>query len=163
MDSKTKLSVLFVCHGNICRSPMAEFIMRRLVKDAGLSDFVELSSASTSDEETGNPVYPLAKRTLAIHGIGCGSKVAHRITQAMYDGADYVIVMDHRNLAGIEQTLGIGVSDKVRLLLDFLPADHPKHGKDIADPWYTRDFEKAYADILLGCSMLVEQLKKQLG
>ena len=95
MKEPTKLTVLFVCHGNICRSPMAEFVFRRMVNRAGLSDIIETSSAAVSAEEVGNPVYPLAKRMLATHGIGCRDKVAVRLTREMYDESDYVVVMDN--------------------------------------------------------------------
>lgn len=163
MDNKTKRSVLFVCHGNICRSPMAEFILRRLAKEAGIADEVEVASAATSNEEIGNPVYPLAKRTLAIHGIGCGSKSAQRITQSLYDWADYVVVMDGRNLSAVSLAVNVRSGDKLCRLLDFLPADDPKHGMDIADPWYTRDFETAYSDIHLGCKALMARLVAELA
>lgn len=140
---------------------MAEFILRRLAKGAGLADEVEVASAATSDEETGNPVYPLAKRTLAIHGIGCGSKVAQKISQSLYDWADYVVAMDSCNVSNIDRVVKVRNGAKVSRLLDFLPADDPKHGMDIADPWYTRDFETAYNDILLGCKAFVEKLESE--
>lgn len=158
MNDKTKLNVLFICHGNICRSPMAEFILRRLVDSAGLNEQITVSSAATSDEEIDAPVYPLAKRTLAVHGIGCRNKVAQRVSREMYDNADLVIVMDKNNISNLSRFLNINAEDKVRLLLDFLPDDNPKHGCDIADPWYTRDFETAYNDILMGCKALMQHL-----
>lgn len=158
MENQTKLKVLFVCHGNICRSPMAEFVLRRQLKQAGLDDRVEVESAATSDEETGNPVYPLAKRTLAIRGIGCRDKEAQRISKEMFDAADLVIAMDSNNVNNLERMFGNVVADKVRLLLDYLPDTDAKHGMPIADPWYTRDFETAYDEILLGCKALMHHI-----
>lgn len=163
MENNAKLKVFFVCHGNICRSPMAEFVLRRLVDAAGLSQNVDIASAATSDEEIGNPVYPLAKRTLAIHGIGCRDKVAQRITSEMYDDADLIVAMDRHNVANLDRLLGPDVDNKVRLLLDFLPVEHPKHSCDIADPWYTRDFETAYSDIVLGCKALLKYIESQIA
>ena len=153
------MKVLFVCHGNICRSPMAEFILRRYVNIAGLSENIEVSSAATSDEEIGNPVYPLAKRTLAMHGIGCRNKVAQRITRQMYDDSDIVVAMDRQNLTNLGRLLGNLDNKKTCLLLDFLPEGNKRQGQDIADPWYTRDFETAYNDIDAGCKGLVDHLK----
>ncbi len=159
MDNSNKYGVIFVCHGNICRSPMAEFILRRLANQASLADCLEIASAATSDEETGNPVYPLAKRVLATHGIGCRLKTAQRLTPEMYDRYDLVVGMDARNIENIKLLTGNRLTEKLHLLLDFLPDDSPDHGRDIADPWYTRDFERAYSDILMGCNALVEHLK----
>lgn len=163
MENQTKLNVLFVCHGNICRSPMAEFVLRRLLKQAGWDDRVEVASAATSDEEIGNPVYPLAKRTLAIRGIGCRDKEAQKITRKMFDAADFVVLMDKNNVANIGRMFGEPLGGKVKLLLDFLPADDPKHGEEIADPWYTRDFDTAYNEIQLGCRALMHHIAGKLG
>ena len=162
MNNTTELNILFVCHGNICRSPMAEFILRRLADAAGLSENIVVVSAATSSEEIGNPVYPLAKRALAIHGIGCRDKVAQRITRKMYDNADYVIVMDRNNIVNLNRQLGLQSDGKVKMLLDFLPQTNSKHGCEIADPWYTRDFETAYNDILSGCQALLQHLSERL-
>ena len=159
MENSNKYGILFVCHGNICRSPMAEFLLRRLVTQASLADSVEIASAAISDEEIGNPVYPLAKRILATHGIGCRFKTAQRITPEMFDDFDLVIGMDSHNIESLKALLGDRPFDKVRLLLDFLPEESEDHGRDIADPWYTRNFEKAYSDILLGCTAIVDYLK----
>ncbi len=160
MNLTTKLSVLFVCHGNICRSPMAEFFFRRQVSRAGLMDFIDVSSAGISNEEAGNPVYPLAKRILATHGIGCRDKVACQMTRKMYDESDYVVVMDSSNLAGVRKLVPQGDKTKLSRLLDFVKSDDPAFNRDIADPWYTRDFEKAWEDITLGCNSLLEYLQE---
>ena len=162
MKTSNKYGVLFVCHGNICRSPMAEFILRRLATKASLDGQLEIASAATSEEEIGNPVYPLAKRILATHGIGCRLKTAQRITAEMYDDYDIIIGMDRRNIENIKMMVENINPDKLWLLLDFLPKDNDYHGRDIADPWYTRNFEKAYNDILLGCNSLDEYLKVSL-
>lgn len=159
MESTTKLSVLFVCHGNICRSPMAEFLFRRLVNRAGLSDFIEVSSAAISNEEEGNPVYPLAKRLLATHGIGCRDKVACQMTRQMYDNSDYVVVMDSGNLAAVQKMVPQGDKNKLSLLLDYVKSDDPSFDRNIADPWYTRNFDKAWEDISLGCQALLKYLQ----
>ena len=99
--------ILFICHGNICRSPMAEFVMKKLVKDAGREAEFEIASAATSTEEIGNPVYPPAKRKLAEHNIGCAGKTARQITQKDYEYYDYIIAMDHNNLRNLHRMLGL--------------------------------------------------------
>ncbi len=162
MTSEKKLKVLFVCHGNICRSPMAEFIFRRMVSRAGLDGQIEVDSAAVSDEEEGNPVYPLAKRILAVHGIGCRDKVAHQITQKMYDDSDYVIVMEQSNVLLLERVVSCNGEGKVSRLLDFVKNGDENFKRDIADPWYTRDFETAWNDISLGCNALLEFLKTKV-
>ena len=158
MSHSTKLLILFVCHGNICRSPMAEFIFRRLVARHGLSDSIDVASAATSAEEIGNPVYPLAKRTLAMHGIGCPGKTASQITKELYDASHYVVCMEQANVANVMGLLRPSDTSKLVRLLDFLPEGHPAHGHDIDDPWYTRRFDRAYDDITLGCQALLERL-----
>ncbi|MBP5516008.1 MAG: low molecular weight phosphotyrosine protein phosphatase [Bacteroidales bacterium] len=163
METK-KLVVLFVCHGNICRSPMAEYIFRRMVERAGLSECISVSSAATSREEIGNPVYPLAKRMLATHGIGCRDKVAQQMTRQMYLDSDYVIVMDTENIGGVEKILRHHADSRLHRLLDFVyDADGTPLSRDVADPWYTRDFETAWSDIELGCNALLDHLKGIVG
>ncbi|MBR1766426.1 MAG: low molecular weight phosphotyrosine protein phosphatase [Bacteroidales bacterium] len=151
--------ILFVCHGNICRSPMAEFVMKRLVRRAGLDDLFEIASAATSNEEVGNPVYPLAKRTLAEHGIGCPGKTARQLTRADYGRYDMLVGMDMQNLRNMERLFGGDPLGKLSLLLDHTPAsDTLHHGRDVSDPWYTRRFDIAWDDISAGCNALFDKL-----
>lgn len=145
--------ILFVCHGNICRSPMAEFIMKKLVRQAGReSDFV-IASAATSTEELGNPVYPMARQELAMHGIGCAGHSARQITADDYNRFDLLIGMDAENIRSMENIFGGDPEGKLSLLLA-----HTGKTRDIADPWYTRDFRSAWRDIYAGCTALLEQL-----
>ena len=129
------IRVLFVCLGNICRSPMAEFIMKSIISERGLSDRFYIASAATSTEEiwngVGNPVYPPAKRELAKHGISCEGKRAVQITKADYGKYDYILGMEERNIRNILRIVGKDPEHKVKLLLDY--SDHPR---DIADPWW---------------------------
>ena len=120
--------VLFVCHGNICRSPMAEFVMKDLVEKAGLSAQFEIASAATSTEEIGNPVYPPARRKLAEHGISCAGKTARQMTRRDYETYDYLIAMDHNNLRNMERFAGSDPEHKVSLLMD-----HTRRPGDVAD------------------------------
>lgn len=138
--------ILFVCHGNICRSPMAEFVMKWLVKEAGREDEFEIASAATSTEEIGNPVYPPARRKLAEHGISSAGKYARQITRRDYKYYDLIIGMDAWNLRNMNRMLGGDPDDKIRLLMDY--TDRPG---DVADPWYTDDFEATWRDVLEGC------------
>ncbi len=151
-----KVRILFVCHGNICRSPMAEFIMKDLVRKAGLEDRFQIDSAATSTEEilngVGNPVYPPARRELARHGISCGGKRAVLLRKPDYDRYDLIIGMDHNNLRNMHRILGDDPAEKIKLLLDY--TDRPG---DIADPWYSGDFEKNWDDILRGCKRLLQE------
>ena len=151
--------ILFVCHGNICRSPMAEFIFKRLVRRAGLEEEFEVASAATSSEEVGNPVYPLAKRTLAEHGIGCPGKTARQLTPDDYGRYDMLIGMDGQNLTNMKILFGGDPEEKLSLLLDHTPeSDTKHHGRDVSDPWYTRKFNIAWDDINTGCTALFEKL-----
>ena len=128
--------IFLCCHGNICRSPMAEFVMKDLVAKAGLSDQFEIASAATSTEEIGNPVYPPARRKLAEHGISCEGKTARQMTRRDYETYDYLIAMDHNNLRNMARFVGGDPEHKVSLLMD-----HTRRPGDVADPWYTGDFE----------------------
>ena len=141
--------ILFVCHGNICRSPMAEFIMKDLVTKADLAEQFEISSAATSTEEIGNPVYPPARRKLSEHGIDCSGKRARLFTNSDYDRHDMLIGMDQENLCNMRRICG-GGSGKIHLLLDY--TDRPG---DVADPWYTRDFDATWRDVEEGCRGLL--------
>lgn len=148
--------ILFVCHGNICRSPMAEFVMKDLVKKAGLESQFHIESAATSTEELGNPVYPPARRKLKEHGIDGSGKTARQITRADYDRYDLLIGMDSANLRNMHRICGGDGSGKIQLLLDF--TDRPG---DVADPWYTRDFEATWRDVLEGCQGLLKKLTEE--
>ena len=148
-----KTKILFVCLGNICRSPMAEFIMKQLVEEAGLADRFDIASAATSYEEQGNPVYPPARQMLAAHGIDCSGKTARRITADDYGHYDYIIAMDKGNLRSLHAILGGDPAGKISLLMDY--TGRPR---EIADPWYTRDFETAWREISEGCEALLRHL-----
>ena len=145
--------ILFVCLGNICRSPMAEFIFKDLAAKAGRGAEFEAASAGTSSEEYGNPVYPPARRKLAEHGIACAGKTARQLTRAYYDRYDLLIGMESRHLAAMRRICGGDPAGKMHRLLDYTarPAD-------IADPWYTGDFDAAWNDIESGCRALLGQL-----
>lgn len=148
--------ILFICHGNICRSPMAEFAMKDLVKKAGLESQFHIESAATSTEEIGNPVYPPARRKLAEHGIDCTGKTARRLRNSDYGQFDLLIGMDRANLRNMYRICGEDFDSKVHLLMKY--AGRPD--AEVADPWYTGDFEAAWQDILDGCTGLLDSLKK---
>lgn len=145
--------ILFVCHGNICRSPMAEFVMKWLVAKAGLSAEFEIASAATSTEEIGNPVYPPARRKLAEHGISCIGKTARQITHRDYDYYDYIVIMDRNNLRNLNRMFGEDIHHKISMLMDY--TGRPG---DVADPWYTGDFEATWNDCLEGCTALMKAI-----
>lgn len=147
--------ILFICHGNICRSPMAEFVMKDLVKKASLESEFHIESAATSTEELGNSVYPPARRKLAEHGIGCAGKTARQLTNGDYDKFDLLIGMDRENLWYMNRICGGDFYDKFHLLMDFTARPG-----DVADPWYTRDFEAAWRDVLEGCTGLLKFLQR---
>ena len=141
--------ILFVCHGNICRSPMAEYVMKYLVEQAQLTDQYMIASAATSTEEIGNPVYPPARRKLAEHGISCNGHAARQMTRADYQRYDLLIGMDSANLRNMTRIAGGDPEGKIRPLL---------YDKDVADPWYTGNFEVTWQDVLRGCQALLEEL-----
>ncbi len=149
--------ILFVCHGNICRSPMAEFCMKDLVSKADCAQRFMIASAATSTEEIfhgiGNPVYPPAVRELSRHGISCKGKRAVHLCRDDYAKYDLIIGMDHNNLRNMRRILGDDPEGKISLLLDFTGSP-----QDIADPWYTGDFERTWDDILRGCTALLDEL-----
>lgn len=147
------IRILFVCHGNICRSPMAEFVMKDLVEKAGRAEVFHIASAATSREEIGNPVYPPARRKLAEHGISCDGHAARQLTREDYDAFDLLIGMDSANLRNMRRICGGDPEGKLRLLLDF--TDRPG---DVADPWYTGDFDATWRDVDEGCRALLTSL-----
>ena len=151
------ISILFVCHGNICRSPMAEFIMKDLVEKSGLSHQFHIASAATSTEEIwngiGNPVYPPARQKLAEHNISCEGKRATQLQRSDYAKYDYLIGMDSANIRNMHRMLGGDPEGKIAKLLSFAGSE-----RDISDPWYTGDFEATYRDVTKGCQALLNQL-----
>lgn len=153
------IKILFVCHGNICRSPMAEFILKDMVKTNNRENEFYIASAATSTEEiwngVGNPVYPPAKAELAKHGISCGGKRAVQLTKSDYDKYDYLLGMDSANIRNMERMTGHVRGEKIFRLLDF--SENPR---DIADPWYTGDFALTYSDIVEGCTAFLNKIPK---
>ena len=141
------VKILFVCHGNICRSPMGEFVMKDMVRKAGLEERFEIASAAVSREEIGNTVYPPARRELAKHGIRCDGHAAHQITQKEYDYYDRIYYMDGSNARWLRRLLKD--TSKCFPLLD----------RDVADPWYTGDFTATWNDIVEGCTAILEEFK----
>ena len=145
-----QIRILFVCHGNICRSPMAEFVMKDMVERAGVADRFYIESAATSTEEIGNPVYPPARRKLAEHGIGCAGKTARQMRRDDYGRFDLIVGMDAWNLRNMRRICGDDPDGKIRLLMDY--TERPG---DVADPWYTGDFEATWRDVEEGCRRLL--------
>ena len=153
------IRVLFVCHGNICRSPMAEFVFKDMVEKQGLSGMFYIASAATSSEEIGNPVHWGTREKLKEHGISSRGKKAVRLIREDYDKYDYIIGMDSMNMTWMRSIIGSDSEGKLYKLMDF--TDKPR---DVADPWYTGNFDVTYEDILKGCEALMEYLlKKQNG
>ena len=150
------IRILFVCHGNICRSPMAEFVLKDMVKKAGLSSGLHIESAAVSAEELGNPVYPPARRELAAHGISCQGKTARLMTRADSDRFDLLVCMDSANLRRMERICGGDPQGKMSRLLD-----HTAYPGDVADPWYTGDFSRTWQDVEVGCRALLEKLREK--
>ena len=147
------IRILFICHGNICRSPMAEFVMKDLIQKAGLSSQFHIESAATSREEIGSPVYPPARRKLAEHGIPCGSRTARQMTRADYEKNDLLIGMDQENLRNMQRICGGDPDGKLSLLME-----HTGRPGNVADPWYTGDFEATWRDVADGCRALLKEL-----
>ena len=154
------IKILFICHGNICRSPMAEFVMKKLVREEGLQDYFYIESAATSSEEIwngkGNPVYPPARRKLSEHGISCAGKEARQTSRADYKRFDYLIGMDAANIRNMARIYGGDPEGKISMLLS-----HAGISRDVADPWYTGDFESTWQDVMTGCTALLEELKEK--
>ena len=148
--------ILFVCLGNICRSPMAEFVMKDLVKQMRLEGEFEIASAATSTEEIGNPVYPPARRMLAAHGIDCNGKTARQMTKADYAYYDLLVGMDRSNFRNMQRICGGDPEGKIHLLLDFT-----ERGGEVADPWYTGNFDATWRDAQDGCRGLLRYLTEK--
>ena len=146
--------ILFVCHGNICRSPMAEFLLKDIVKNRGLSAEFEIASAATSREEIGNPVHYGTRNKLAQLGISVSGKHAVQVTKRDYEHYDLLLAMDSNNIRNLQRVLGADTQHKIHLLLDYTE----RKGESIADPWYTGDFEATYNDIMQGLKGLLQYL-----
>ncbi|SDN12731.1 low molecular weight protein-tyrosine-phosphatase [Lachnospira pectinoschiza] len=149
--------ILFICHGNICRSPMAEFILKDMVEKQGRVDEFYIESAATSTEEiwrgVGNPVYPPAREILASHGISCKGKRARQVKYEDYDKFDLLIAMDANNLRNMRKLIPEDTKGKVHLMMEYAGQK-----RDVADPWYTGNFQKTWDDIYLACGKLLENL-----
>lgn len=156
------IKILFICHGNICRSPIAEFVMKDMVQKAGLEDQFYIASAATSTEEiwngVGNPVYPPARAELARHGIDCAGKRAVQLARGDYGKYDYLIGMDGANIRNMLRIFGGDPEGKTAKLLSFAGMD-----RDISDPWYTGDFETTYRDVEQGCAALLQIVIRDQG
>ena len=149
-NMRKKIKIMFVCHGNICRSPMAEFILKDRITKAGLEEQFQIASCATSTEEIGNPVYPPAKAELAKHGISCDGKHAVQLRKSDYDNYDLFLCMDSWNITNALLIFREDPENKLRRLLP---------DRDVADPWYTGRFDIAYQDIDAGCCALLEKLR----
>jgi len=151
------MRILFVCHGNICRSPMAEFILKALAKARGLEDRYDIASAAVSTEEIGNPIYPPAKRCLSQHGVAFDNgKRARQVVRADYDRFDRIICMDASNLRLIRRIIPDDPDGKIHLMMSYTGM-----GRDVADPWYTGDFEATFQDLLEGCEAMLRLSEKK--
>ena len=147
------MKILFICHGNICRSVMAEFVMKELCRQVGVEELFEIASAAVSREEIGNDIYPPAKRKLREKGIPFEFHAARQITRADYEYYDYIICADRSNLRWVERIIGEDTSHKVSLMMSWVGDT-----RDVADPWYTGDFEEAYQDIDESCNAILNHL-----
>ena len=148
--------IMFVCHGNICRSPMAELIFKNMLRERGLEDEFYVASSATSCEELGNPVYPPARTELARHGIDSKGKYAVRLAEADYANYDLLIPMDSMNVRNMMKIIGSDPEGKVKKLMDYTP-----RGGDVADPWFTGEFGITYRDIYEGCACLLDELTQK--
>ncbi len=148
------IKILFVCHGNICRSPMAEFVMKDMVEKLGIAENFYIASAATSTEEIGNDIHYGTKNKLRLEGIRCEKRSARQLAKSDYEEYDYIIGMDSYNLRNMKRMLGADNDNKIHLLLDFT-----QRPRDIADPWYTGNFDKTYDDIVEGCTALINKIR----
>ena len=155
------IKIMFVCHGNICRSPMAEFIFKRLIAENGMKNNYTVSSSATSTEEIwngkGNPVYPPAREELAKHGISCEGKRAVQLQKSDYDKYDLFIGMDSANIRNMHRILGGDPEGKIHKLMDYTV-----RGGDVADPWYSDRFDITYRDVSEGCAALLDKLENEI-
>lgn len=147
--------ILFVCHGNICRSPMAEFIMKQMVEERGIGEDFYIESCATSSEEIGNPVYPPAKQVLQRRGINCSAKRARKITKGDYERFDYIVCMDSNNLRNLKLMFPNDNGKKISKILSFAGID-----RDVADPWYSGDFSATEEDVCIGCEAILKYIEK---
>lgn len=148
---QTPIRILFVCHGNICRSPMAEFVMRDLAMKAGRANEFRIASAATTDDEIGNPVHPGTKRVLAAHDIACVGKTARRVKREEYKNWDLFVVMDDENVRDLIRAFRNDPEHKVHKLMEYVEGGDLTTARDVADPWFTGDFEVTWNDVLAGC------------
>ena len=151
------MRIVFVCHGNICRSPMAEFIFKRMVSDAGLADKFEIISRATSAEELGNSVYPPARAELMRHGLSCEGKYAVQLTRSDYEKYDLFIGMDNANIRNMHRLFGGDPEGKITRLMDYTG-----RGGEVSDPWYSGKFDITYRDVHNGCAALLEKLRENM-
>lgn len=150
------IKIMFICHGNICRSPMAEFVMNKLIMEKGLSDKIIARSCAVSREEIGNDIHRGTREILIKYDIPFSSRQAVQLTKADYERYDYLVAMDESNLRFIKRIIGADYGNKVSLLLSFAGEDI-----SISDPWYTGDFERTYRDVLKGCKALLDKIQKE--
>ena len=159
-ENETMIKILFICHGNICRSPMAEFVLKDMVSKRGLQSCFEIASAATSTEEIwngiGNPVYPPAKAELAKHGLSCDGKRAVQLKASDYDYYDYLIGMDTKNISNMERMTGHKAGEKIHLLLSF-----NDETRSVRDPWYYNCYDETYRDVVTGCTAFFKYLEKE--
>lgn len=151
--------IMFVCHGNICRSPMAEFVMKSLAEKSFATDELHIESSATSREEIGNGIYPPAAYTLSMHGIECQGHAARQFTVEDYNSFDMVVIMEDYNKRNLMRLIGCDCENKIWKLLDFVEDEPlPCTGADISDPWYHGNFDKTFNEIMAGCKALMRYL-----
>ena len=149
------IKIMFVCHGNICRSPMAELVLRNMLREKGMEDKASVCSRATSTEELGNPVYPPARAELAKHGISSDGKYSIQLKASDYNEQDLLIGMDSANIRNMHRMLGGDPDSKIIKFMTFAGED-----RDVADPWFTGNFDVTYRDVVSGCSKIIEYIKE---